>query len=282
MGIEIKKNRDRVSPTFANINLLGVCNANCYFCLGKDICEELKGKNQLDIHYTNWKNFPEFLKLCKENDITKLYLTGQTADGLQYKYLSEIITYLKGLGFTVGVRSNGYLAEEKMQEINMMDDEIAYSVHTLDSDTNKKIMGRSDIPNWNKIIPESGDNVRISIVLNRYNVNQMYTLFGYLSTFPNVRYIQVRRISTDIRVEELQEDIDLYEEWYETFKNTGMYKKSGEFFGADQYEVYGKEVNFWRTVETSANSFNYFTDGTVSDEYFIIEGYLKNWDGIYD
>jgi hypothetical protein len=30
------------------------------------------------------------------------------------------------------------------------------------------------------------------------------------------------------------------------------------------------------TVRTSVNNYNYFTDGTVSDEYFVIEGYLKN------
>jgi MoaA/NifB/PqqE/SkfB family radical SAM enzyme len=275
MSIEIKKNRDRVAPTFANINLLGECNANCYFCLGKDICEELKGKNQLDTHYTNWKNFPDFLSLCAENNIKQLYLTGQTADGLQYKYLKDLVIHLQHFGFTVGVRTNGYLAIEKMRDIQLMKDEIGYSIHSLDNETNKKIMGRYDLPDWDKIIPASGDNVRVSIVLNRYNVDEFFKIVGYLSTFENVRYIQVRRISTDTRVEELQEDIDLYEEFYEMFKKVG-YKKKGEFFCADQYEVFGKEVNFWRTVETSANSFNYFTDGTISDEYFIVEGYLKN------
>ena len=37
--MEIVKNRNRNAYTFANINLLGHCNANCYFCLGKDIAE---------------------------------------------------------------------------------------------------------------------------------------------------------------------------------------------------------------------------------------------------
>lgn len=52
-------------------------------------------------------------------------------------------------------------------------------------------------------------------------------------------------------------------------------KKTGEFYLADQYNLFGKEINFWRTVETNINSLNYFTDGTCSDEYFIVEGYLK-------
>lgn len=37
----IIKNRKRDKYTFANINLLGKCNADCYFCLGKDIPELL-------------------------------------------------------------------------------------------------------------------------------------------------------------------------------------------------------------------------------------------------
>ena len=41
--MQITKNRNRKEYSFANINLLGNCNANCYFCLGKDIQEELKG-----------------------------------------------------------------------------------------------------------------------------------------------------------------------------------------------------------------------------------------------
>jgi len=45
---------------------------------------------------------------------------------------------------------------------------------------------------------------------------------------------------------------------------------------ADVFNIYGMDVCFWRTVKTSVNSFNYFTDGTVSQEYFVVEGYLKN------
>ncbi len=273
--VEIKKNRNREGFSFANINLLGVCNANCYFCLGKDISENLAGKNQLNVHFSEWKNFDTFLETCKEEGIKKLYLTGQTADGLQYKYLAEIIDYLQGQGFLVGVRTNGILAKQKMDCIHAMKDEIAYSIHTLKPDVNKKIMGFSTIPDWDYIIPASGDNVRISIVLCRYNVDEFDDLIKYISKFENVRYIQVRRISTDTRYELLEEDITLYERFYEKFSDAHKQDRITDFHLAQRYMLYGKEVNFWRTVETSINSLNYFTDGTCSDEYFIVEGYLK-------
>jgi len=273
--VAINKNRSREKYTFANINLLGVCNANCYFCLGKDIGDVLKGKNQLQTHFSKWKNFERFLDQCRENGITKLYMTGQTADGLQYEYLDEIIEYLQSNGFTVGVRTNGYLAEKKMSEIKKMKDEIGYSIHTLNPELNYIIMGKRYLPDWDKIIPASGDNVRISIVLNRYNIAEFYDLVEYVAQFKNVKYIQVRRISTETRLALLQEDIDLYEEFYEKFSSEN--EQTGQFYLAEQYKLYGKEVNFWRTVETTCNSLNYFTDGTCSNEYFIVEGYLKNY-----
>ena len=188
-----------------------------------------------------------------------------------------MIDYLQDKrGFSVGVRTNGYLALKKMASIRKMRDEIGYSIHTLDPATNKLIMGRLDLPDWDRIIPQSGDNVRIAIVLNRHNVLQFYSLCNYIAQFPNVKYIQVRRISTDTRLPLLGEDIDLFEKFYQGFTlcNTPV----REFYGAPIFQLYDKDVVFWRTVETSVNSLNYFTDGTCSDEYFVVEGYLKHVD----
>jgi len=274
----IHKNRNREDFSFANINLLGKSNANCFFCLGKDIASELEGKNQLKIHFNAWKNFRAFLNRCENENIKKLYLTGQTADGLQYQYLSEIVNYLKDRGFEIGVRTNGYLAKEKLDIIKQMNGEIGYSIHTLLPDINKQIMGRRDLPDWGYLIPNSGDNVRISIVVNRYNVGEVESLIHYLSQFDNVKYIQLRRISTDTRYDFHEEDLIVYEKFFKEF--SAKYPQKTTFFGAEVFEVYGKEINFWRTVETSCNSINYFTDGTVSDEYFVVEGYLKNREGV--
>jgi MoaA/NifB/PqqE/SkfB family radical SAM enzyme len=270
----IVKNRIRDPFTFANINLLGKCNANCYFCLGKDIAQDLKGKNQLATHFDKWKNFIVFLDRCKKENVSKLYLTGQTADGLQYKYLGELVNFLQSNGFSVGVRTNGYLALKRMNEIQRMKDEVGYSIHTLRTEANKLIMGRSDIPDWETIIPLSGPNVRVAVVLNRYNIDEFFDLAKYISKFPNVKYIQVRRISTDTRYDLLGKDVEMFETFYENFKKN--YQQIGQFSLAQKFNLYGKDLYFWRTVETCTNSLNYFTDGTVSDEYFIVEGYMKN------
>jgi MoaA/NifB/PqqE/SkfB family radical SAM enzyme len=274
MNTQIVKNRNREAYSFANINLLGKCTADCYFCLGKDLSEEYSGQNQTHIPFQKWKNFERFLDNCRSNHIEKLYLTGQTADGLQVYNLGELVDYLQNdKGFIVGLRSNGILAENRMNEIQKMKGEIGYSIHSLSAKKNKIIMGRLTVPNWDKIIPMSGNNVRISIVLNRYNKLEAFHIIKYASSFENVKYIQIRRISTETRLEYLQQDIDAFEDFYNSFERNGIQKS--EYALAPIYELYGKDIVFWRTVETSVNSLNYFTDGTCSDEYFVVEGYLK-------
>jgi molybdenum cofactor biosynthesis enzyme MoaA len=74
------KNRNRENPTFANINLLGKCNVDCYFCLGKDIPELLNIHDQTRMPFREWKNFDKFLSICKEGGINKLYITGQNME----------------------------------------------------------------------------------------------------------------------------------------------------------------------------------------------------------
>ena len=276
--MKITKNRSRSEYTFANINLLGKCNANCYFCLGKDIPDLLNKHNQIHTHFSEWKNFDIFLKKCEETGIKKLYLTGQNTDALLYDYFDELVDYVQGRGFTLGIRTNGYLIEDKLDTIRKLKDEVGLSIHTLNPETNKKIMGREDILDWDRLIPlikSSSNSVRVAIVINRYNCAEVEEIIEYLSKFPEIQYIQARRISTDTREEILIDDVEIYEQVYKrVIEKYGCYDI---FYGAQRVEMFGKEVCWWRTVETSSNSLNYFTDGTVSDNYFVVEGYLNNY-----
>ncbi len=98
-------------------------------------------------------------------------------------------------------------------------------------------------------------------------------MLKYISKFNNVKYIQVRRICTDTREEFLLPDVLAYEEVFEEVKKN--FPLVGHFYNAEVFSMYGKEVCFWRTVKTSIESYNYYTDGTINDEYFVIEGYMR-------
>ncbi len=275
---KINKNRNRDEYMFANINLLGKCNANCYFCLGKDIPNLLNIHNQLHVHFSEWKNFEKFLKDCENRGIKKLYLTGQNTDALLYEYFDELIDYIQDRGFELGIRTNGYLIEKHLREIRKLKGGVGLSIHSLDSETNNKIMGRPDILDWERLIPaikSDTNHIRVAVVINRYNKDQIMDIIKYLSKFDEIDYIQARRISTDTREDTLLEDVEIYENLYrEVEKKFSIYDT---FYNAQRIRMFGKEVCWWRTVETTANSINYFTDGTISGNYFVVEGYLNNY-----
>jgi molybdenum cofactor biosynthesis enzyme MoaA len=272
--INTDKQRDREAPTFANINLLGKCNVRCYFCLGEDIRDELAPHDQRKVHFSEWANFEPFLDRCKCDGIKKIYVTGQNTDSLLYQYIDELIAHIQGSGFRVGLRTNGYEAPGLLDTINRCNCSVGYSIHSLRTTTLRMIMGRRRHPDWETIIPNT-EHPRVSIVLNRCNRFEFWELLRYIKQFPNVKYVQVRRVSTDTRVEELVPDMIAYEEVYTQVRQIFPIKE--QLWGdADVFDIYGMDVVFWRTVKTTINSYNYFTDGTFSDLYFVVEGYLKN------
>lgn len=270
---EFEKNWDRSAPSFANINLLGVCNADCYFCLGKDIDPVFSGQNQMRDHFSEWRRFGEFLDLCKTKSIDRIYLTGQNTDALMYRHLNELITHVQDEhGFGMGLRTNGFLAHKYMPEILRCKRNVGFSIHTLDSAVQGKIMGQSKVPDWDAILA-GVEHCRVSIVVTRYNAGEVDLLLEYLSKFPSVQYIQVRRICTDSREDYLIEDVDKYEALWRRIHRA--HEQIGAFYNAPVYKIHGKDVCFWRTVKTDIDSLNYFTDGTISAEYFVIEGYMR-------
>lgn len=269
------KNRNRDPFSFANINLLGRCNADCFFCLGKDIEKELAPHDCLHTDWGDWKGLDIFLDRCRDIGIRKLYLTGQNTDPLLYGPLASLIDSLQRESFDVGIRTNGYEALAKMPAINLCREEIGYSVHTLSPVTSKMVLGRKDVPDWGSILDQTVPPVRVSIVLNRCNESEFWSLARYLAKFPKVRYVQVRRVSTDTRAEYLAPDVAAYERVYTQVRS--IFEINRTLWGdADEFLIHGKPFVFWRTVRTTVNSINYFTDGTISDEYFIVEGYLKH------
>ena len=272
--VQFQKLREREAPTFANLNLLGPCNVDCYFCLGKDINEVWKQQNQTKVHYSEWENLTEFLQKCKDAGIPNIYVTGQNTDALIYKHLDELLQYLQDdWGFDAGIRTNGYLAHRKLDVVNQCRRSVGYSIHTLDTETNWTIMRRRDIPDWEQLLTVT-EQSRVSIVLNRHNEHQLPGLLEYIGQFPNVKYIQVRKICTDTRDSWLLPDAEAYERVAAEY--AAKHEETRKFYGAPCYNIHGKEVVFWRTVKTSIGSFNYYTDGSYTDDYFVIEGYQNS------
>lgn len=275
LGSLAKKQRVRSAYSFANINLLGKCNVDCYFCLGKDLELEFEQYQDTQTHFLKFPNFQNFIDRCKELQIPQIYITGQNTDSLLYRHLDQLIDYLQLQGFKVGLRTNGLLAHKMMDVINKCDtcwgDAVSYSIHTLNLETQKKIWKTPLVPNWDFILKNTTAKMRVAIVVTRYNYQEIDSILQFLSNYKNVEYVQVRKICTDTRYNELVEDMELFEQYEKEV--AAKYLKIKTFESASVYGMYGMEVSFWRTVGTTVNSINYFSNGILSDDYFIIEGY---------
>jgi molybdenum cofactor biosynthesis enzyme MoaA len=268
------KNTNREQKySFANINLIGKCNADCYFCLGKDIDEILSRQNQMATHFSHWDNLDKYLDMCAEYGVQKIYLTGENTDPLIYKYLGELVDYVQSKGFNLGIRNNGYLAAKNIDIINRCKDEIGYSVNAITSEGNMAVMGRNDIPDWENIIPFT-QRARASIIVSHYTEHEFFDIIKYLSQFKNLLYIQARCIVSETRSEQFDADVETFEHLHRMAQLS--FPKVSEFHGASIYEIYGHKVSFWRNWSSNINSLNYFSDGTISESSFIIDGYLKN------
>ncbi len=275
---QIVKNRNRSKFTFANINLLGKCNMNCYFCLGKDLATEFAQYNEcLNVHFQNWVNWDKFINTCKELSIPQIYITGQNTDSLCYRYTPQLVEYLKSIGFYVGIRTNGLLAPKYMDNVvnqctTCWGDAVGYHIPTLKQSKAITITGSPYVPDWKSILSQTKAKMRVAVVLCKHNKDEILDIIKFVSQFP-VEYVQVRKISTDTRYAYLKEDIELFEDFASEIANEFLL--INEFESAQIYDVYGMKVSLWRTVSTSVNSINYFSNGVLSDEYFVIEGYAK-------
>lgn len=264
-----EKNRNRNKPTFANINFVGKCNARCFFCLGKQACD--KPSELFNTHFSKWVNFEKYLELCKERGVQKLYLTGLDSEPSIYPHVQELVEYLKEKGFLVGIRTNGLVADEKLYRT--FNEEIGVSLHSLNPDTLKKIgIGLVDLPSLLKKL--EGTKHRYAIVVNRYNENEVLDLIDTISKADKNCYIQIRQLCDDNGLHgDYYEDILAFERVAQKIEDT-LPRKS-EFETAPIYTANGVEVCVWRPLRITVNSLNYFTNGKISDNYFVIEGWKE-------
>jgi MoaA/NifB/PqqE/SkfB family radical SAM enzyme len=259
----------RSAVSFANINLLGPCNLDCRWCLGKEL-PELEGISCLSAPFREWPRFDEYLALCLRRGVRKLYITGQTTDALCYPDLLGLILHLQMTGFSVGIRTNGVLLQSRLVAANACDS-VGVTILTRNPDTQIRMTGRGAecMPDWAVLIPKITPHLRISVVVDRFNAPEVEDLVLWLAGFPNVAYIQLRKVSTVERDFEI--DRAAFEALAEGLET--VYRRRSAFETAPVLDIGGKPVVLWRTVDTTANSLNYFCDGTISEDYRIVVGY---------
>ena len=267
---------------YGEILLLGKCNCKCFYCLSNEM-NKLKqdNENQLNIHFSIWKNFNKYINILKENNIDKIFISSVVSEPMMYKYLDELIDLLKENGFKVGIRTNGYFALEKFNLLLKLDEEISFSLNSLNDYTCNKICGNKS-PNFYEILNKLSDynkKCRISIVINKYNEFEIMSIIKYLSKFNCVSYIQLRKVYKYNDSDYSFDDV--------SFNNVKGYiinnfEKVDNYFESDIYDIYGVKVSLWNNVfsKKSIQSYNYFTNGDISTSNLLVPAYENKEDCI--
>lgn len=261
---------------YGEILLLGRCNCRCYYCLSEEMGKlKVDNESQLEIHYSKWERFEEYIKKLKDNNISIVYLSSVLTDPLLYKYIKELVDYLSSMGFRVGIRTNGYKAMINKEVFKGLDSEISFSINSIKNETNKKICGVWDIPDWGSIfslLDSVNKNCRVSIVVNKYNSGEILDTLEYLSNYRNISYVQLRKI---YRYKGIVDSADIVSFNRVVDELKCRSKKLDSYYESDVYEYKGLNISIWRDVfsKDSIKSINYFTNGIISTNNLLVPAY---------
>lgn len=268
------KNRARQAPTFANINFIGQCQHQCIFCLGREA--RITSESTLYTHLPELlsRGLDAFVTKCLEHDIQKVYLTGLNCDPLQYGDLRALIRHLQDRrGVKVGIRTNGVLAEQKLQAINEAELTTSYTIHSLDENLHRRIALPElgvPVPLWGRLLGRT-KRWRVSMVVTAFNcgLQDVLSLVRFIRTFGGEHRLQVRCAVHEKGGGRDKELFDvLQEEVCRSYPLVSQY-----YTGSNTYLIEGVMVNFWNPFAVTINSLNFFADGRSSDNYHIVEGY---------
>ena len=252
---------------YGEILFVGQCNLKCFYCLGHEMHESTKC-NTLNTYFKDWPHFNEWINKLLENNVQKIYLSSTNSEPLLYSYLSELIDYLQDLGFKVGIRTNASLDTSVCSKCK---EEVSLSLQSLNPETFKKIaevpLNFDFLENLRKI---DNDNIRVTIVVNRYNYLEIFDMLNKLKDF-NLRYVQLRQCYKYYDVD-ITPDIDAFKYVINLLKR---YPIKGNFNESIIYDVNGLSVSVWETVfkKESISSSNYWTNGVITDNNLLVEGY---------
>ena len=263
---------------YGEILFVGKCNYKCYYCL----CNEMKKlqanmKVYNEMHFLSWPKFDIFLKKLKNSDCNIIYLSSTSSEPLLYKYIDELVVYLKKEGFRIGIRTNGTLISKKLELFTKLDEEISISLNSFNSNTNKLIAGSSLLPEWEKIFKYFTKNnikVRISIVIVKENHLEIEEILDYLSKQSCIEYIQIRKKYSYYKQN------DIFDEYFDYVKNfiEKNCEKIGNYFESPIYSYNNLSVSLWFDVfkKDSLSTLNYFNDGVLTENNLLVEAYEED------
>lgn len=272
----ILKNTDFPRIDYGEIYFTGKCNLKCFFCIKDEMDEEVYDKTLDD--FTEWKGFNDWIKFLKDNRVPKIYLSSTSTEPLLYRNLDKLILHLQDNGFRVGIRTNASI-KNCSKTLSLCDEEISVSLQSLNPETFKKITKRNlnfDIIETLKNIKlKDNANMRVSIVVNRYNESEILSILDTLKDIKTIKYVQLRKVYKYNEDDDFKEDFDAYQRVRDLISS--KYTKTGNFKESEIFDVNGLSVSMWDVVfcRESIQSSGYWTNGRMTFNNLLVPGYKE-------
>lgn len=268
--------KDLKKYDYGEIYFIGKCNYKCYYC----ICNEMKKLKENAMiynekHFSEWPKFDSFLNKLKTNNCKTIFLSSTNSEPLLYKYIDELVDYLRDKGFELGIRTNGTIITKKFDLFKKLDGEISISLNSLNADTNKLIAGSTLIPDWKTIFDYFNQNnimARVSIVIVKENCREIEEILDFLSKQKCISYVQIRK-----RYSYYNKDDSATDEYFDCVKKfiEKNSQKVSNYFESPIYKYKNLSVSMWFDVfkKESLNTLNYFNDGVLTENNLLVEAY---------
>ena len=264
---------------YGEIMFTGKCNFKCFFCIGHEMGDKVYSKNSED--FNDWKGFKEWIEFLKVNQVPKIYLSSTSSEPLLYKNIDKLIIYLQNEGFKVGIRTNAS-ANKASEILSLCTEEISVSLQSLNPETFKKITKGSlnfNIINVLKNIKlKDTAHLRVSIVINRYNEDEILDILDTLKDIKSIKYVQLRKV---YKYDPIVEGVDFTEDFnaYQRIRDliSSKYEKIGNFKESEIFNINGLNVSFWDVTfcRESIQSTIFWTDGRTTFNNLLVPGYKE-------
>lgn len=260
---------------FGNVLFGGPCNQKCYFCIGHQLDESLT-PNNLKIFPP--KNIEKFIERMKESKTKKVIFTGTRTDPQLYKYEKQLVELLREQlpGVHISIHTNGVLATRKMDIFNLYDS-CTISLNSFDPATFHKIHGTKEMPDLVTLTQNAKMPIKLSCILTPHNKHET------LDYVNRARDLGIKRIA-------FRHIFSNPERWplFPSSPSSSLFPSSSSspsssplslssppapvrfHLGNPVYEMDGVEVTHWVFEKMEGNSLNLFSDGTLSEEYLLV------------
>jgi hypothetical protein len=212
----------------------------------------------------------DFVRECRRRNIREVYLTGSNTEPLLYQHLGKLVEYLRQeiSGVHLGIRSNGVLIPEQIEEW-LLFDEGSITICSTSTEINQQMMGGPppNLKEISKLCQDQLMQVTINITLGPENKTDIhYTLDDILNIDYPWKWINLREPYGQPEVG------NPLEGW----------TKQGEIYGMPFYlvdrDLYdpsmgGIRVTYWNVHYVQVKSVNLYANGHISTDYAVSKGH---------